>query len=175
MYKKRLPVDVLFWTLASRLFPSTKTQVSWLRVACPFCVFQFTMSRISMLTFYMGEDSHPEDWCQILKPYPQSFVVGSDAFLPSLRMSLPGGSQKVFTPLRVGGPPTPQAFLANSNIYTKNQTKTFFFSVFLQCVPSKNTVIYAVFGIKSVQDSGFCSVFKALASKKFNAVISPNP
>ena len=27
----------------------------------------------------------------------------------------------LFTPLRVGGPPTPQAFLANSNIYTKNQ------------------------------------------------------
>ena len=29
----------------------------------------------------------------------------------------------------------------------------------------ENTVIYAVFGIKSVQNSGFCSVFKALASK----------
>ena len=43
----------------------------------------------------------------------------------------------IFTPLRVGGPPTPQAFLANSNIYTKNQAKTLFFSVFLQCVPSK--------------------------------------
>ena len=34
----------------------------------------------------------------------------------------------VFTPLRVGGPPTPQAFLANSNTYTKNHSKTFFFS-----------------------------------------------
>ena len=149
---------------------------------------------------------------------------------------------KLFTPLRVGGPPTPQAFLANSNMYTKNHSKTFFYIVFtivfrrkhrnlrgfrhkvgpkqwfLQCFqgcgnsvispnpwkhrylncflqffhvpmplanssiytknPSKtffsqcfyifsvkNAVIYTFFGLKSVQNSGFCSVFNALASK----------
>ena len=48
-----------------------------------------------------------------------------------------GSGGGIFTPLRVGGPPTPQAFLANSNIYTKKQAKTLFFSVFLHCVPSK--------------------------------------
>ena len=81
---------------------------------------------------------------------------------------------EIFTPLRVGGPPTPHASLANSNIYTKNQSKTFFlFSVFTMC-SVENTVIYAVFGIKSVQDSCFCSVFKALASKNVQS-ISPNP
>ena len=77
----------------------------------------------------------------------------------------------IFTPLRVGGPPTPQAFLANSNIYTKNQAKTLFFS---GC-SVENTVIYAVFGIKSVQNSGFCSVFKALASKKDQCRDLPKP
>ena len=129
----------------------------------------------------------------------------------------------VFTPLRVGGPPTPQAFLANSNIYTKNQAKTLLFSVFLiftmcsventviyavfgiplktplftlfssifpcanaagqlkhiykksfknivfvQCFymfSVKNAVIYTFFGLESVQNTGFCSVFNALASK----------
>ena len=71
---------------------------------------------------------------------------------------------RIFTPLRVGGPPTPQAFLANSNTYTKNHSKEmFFFSVFTMC-SVENTVIYAVFGLKSVQNTGFCSVFNALAS-----------
>ena len=153
----------------------------------------------------------------------------------------------IFTPLRVGGPPTPQAFLANSNIYTKNQAKTSFFQCFymffrqkrrklhgfrhkvgpkqwfLQCFQGsgikkvqcrdlpkplktplftllssifpcanaagqlkhiykksfknsvffnvftffsvKNAVMYTFFGLKSVQNTGFCSVFNALASK----------
>ena len=39
----------------------------------------------------------------------------------------------------------------------------------------ENTVIYAVFGIKSVQNSGFCSVFKALASKKVQCRDLPKP
>ena len=60
------------------------------------------------------------------------------------------------------------------HIYKKSGKNIVFFSVFTMC-SVENTVIYAVFGIKSVQNSGFCSVFKALASKKFNAVISPNP
>ena len=81
----------------------------------------------------------------------------------------------IFTPLRVGGPPTPQAFLANSNIYTKNQSKTLFFSVFFTMCSVEDTVIYAVFGIKSVQNSGFCSVFKALASKKVQCRDLPKP
>ena len=54
--------------------------------------------------------------------------------------------------------------LANSNIYTKNHSKTLFFSVFLH-FSVKNTVIYTFFGLKSVQNTGFCSVFNALASK----------
>ena len=52
--------------------------------------------------------------------------------------------------------------LANSNRYTKNPSKTLFFTVF----SVKNTVIYRCLGIKSVQNTGFCSVFNALASKK---------
>ena len=54
--------------------------------------------------------------------------------------------------------------LANSNIYTKNPSKT----LFVQCFyifSVKNAVIYTLFGIKSVQNTGFCSVFNALASK----------
>ena len=39
----------------------------------------------------------------------------------------------------------------------------------------ENTVIYAVFSIKSVQNSGFCSVFKALASKKIKCRDLPKP
>ena len=39
----------------------------------------------------------------------------------------------------------------------------------------ENTVIYAVFGIKSVQNSGFCSVFKARASKKIQCRDRPKP
>ena len=39
----------------------------------------------------------------------------------------------------------------------------------------ENTVIYAVFGIKSVQNSGFCSVFKALASTKVQCRDLPKP
>ena len=39
----------------------------------------------------------------------------------------------------------------------------------------ENSVIYAVFGIKSVQNSGFCSVFKALASKKVQCRDLPKP
>ena len=56
----------------------------------------------------------------------------------------------VFTPLRVGWPPTPQAFLVRD--------------------------IYTFFGIKSVQNTSFCNVFNALAStKNFNSLTSPNP
>ena len=62
--------------------------------------------------------------------------------------------------------------LANSNIYTKNPSKTFFYSVFT-CFSVKNTVICTFFGIKSVPNTGFCSVFKALASKKLSLPWSP--
>ena len=45
----------------------------------------------------------------------------------------------------------------------------FFFSLSVFTIFSvKNTVIYAVFGLKSVQNSGFCSVFNALASKNYS-------
>ena len=37
----------------------------------------------------------------------------------------------------------------------------------------ENTVIYTFFGIKSVQNTGFCSVFNALASKKPSIPLSP--
>ena len=59
------------------------------------------------------------------------------------------------------GPPMP---LANSNIYTKIVQK----HCFLQCFyifSVKNAVIYTFFGLKSVQNTCFCSVFNALASK----------
>ena len=39
-----------------------------------------------------------------------------------------------------------------------------FYSVFTM-FSIKNTVIYTLFGIKSVQNTGFCNVFNALASK----------
>ena len=42
-----------------------------------------------------------------------------------------------------------------------------FYSVFTM-FSVKNTVIYTFFGIKSVQNSGFCSVFNALASKNLS-------
>ena len=32
----------------------------------------------------------------------------------------------------------------------------------------KNTVIYTFFGVKSVQNTGFCNVFNALASKNLS-------
>ena len=81
----------------------------------------------------------------------------------------------LFTPLRVGGPPTPQVFFGQlKHIYKKSFKNIVFFSVFTMC-SVENTVIYAVFGIKSVQNSGFCSVFRLWHQKKFNAVISPNP
>ena len=59
--------------------------------------------------------------------------------------------------------------LANSNIYTTNPSKTlfFFYSVFTM-FSVKNTVIYTFFGIKSVQTTGFCSVFNALAAKSLS-------
>ena len=60
--------------------------------------------------------------------------------------------------------------LANSNIYTKNPSKTlcfFFYSVFTM-FSVKHTVIYTFFGIKSVQNTGFCSVFNALASQNIS-------
>ena len=56
--------------------------------------------------------------------------------------------------------------LANSNIYTKNPSKTFFSGFTMFSV--KNTVIFTFFGIKSVQNTGFCSVFNALASKNLS-------
>ena len=85
-----------------------------------------------------------------------------------LKLPIGGGNWGLLAPHRL--PCT-----ANSNIYTKNQAKTlFFFSVFTMC-SVEDTVIYAVFGLKSVQNSGFCSVFKALASKKVQCRDLPKP
>ena len=47
---------------------------------------------------------------------------------------------------------------------------------FLQCFyifSVKNAVIYTFFGLKSVQNTGFCSVFNALASKNPSIPLSP--
>ena len=79
--------------------------------------------------------------------------------------------------------------VANSNIYIRNPSKTLFLTVFFQCfqsrfcykgsksfqniafdsvfvmLPVKHTVIYTFFAITSVQNTCFCSVFNALASK----------
>ena len=52
--------------------------------------------------------------------------------------------------------------LANSNIYTKNPSETLFFSVFL-----------LFFRQQQVQNTGFCSVFNALAVR--NRFWSPPP
>ena len=43
-----------------------------------------------------------------------------------------------------------------------------FFTVFFTMFSVKNTVIYTFVGIKSVQNTGFCSVFNALASKNLS-------
>ena len=66
------------------------------------------------------------------------------------------------------------SMLANSNIYTKNPSKALFFQCFYIC-SVKNAVIYTFFSIKSVQNSGFCSVFKALASKNVQFRDLPKP
>ena len=66
------------------------------------------------------------------------------------------------------------SMLANSNIYTKNHSNTLLFYSVFTMFSVENTVMYTFFGIKSVQNTGFCSVFKALAST-FNSLISPNP
>ena len=58
---------------------------------------------------------------------------------------------------------------------TQTYIQTLFFSVFFTMCSVENTVIYTVFGIKSVQNSGFCSVFKALASKKVQCRDLPKP
>ena len=55
--------------------------------------------------------------------------------------------------------------LANSNIYTQNPSKPLFFVQCFYMFSVKNAVIYTFFGLKSVQNTGFCSVFNALASK----------
>ena len=85
--------------------------------------------------------------------------------------------------------------VANSNIYIRNPSKTLFLTVFFQgfsqtdgnlhvfchkgsksfqsiafdsvfvMFPVKHTVIYTFFAITSVQNTCFCSVFNALASK----------
>ena len=51
------------------------------------------------------------------------------------------------------------------HIYNKSGKQIVFFSVFT-FISVKNAVIYTFFGLKSVQNTGFCSVFNALASKK---------
>ena len=51
------------------------------------------------------------------------------------------------------------------HIYKKSFKNIVFFSVFT-FFSVKNAVIYTFFGLKSVQNTGCCSVFNALASKK---------
>ena len=46
-----------------------------------------------------------------------------------------------------------------------NPSKTLLLTVFLYCFQVKHTVIYTFFAITSVQNTCFCSVFNALASK----------
>ena len=71
----------------------------------------------------------------------------------------------LFTPLRVGGPPTPQAFLANSNIYTKNQAKTLFFSVFLHFFRQKRRNLH-VFRLKVGPRHWFLQCFQCSGIQK---------
>ena len=74
-----------------------------------------------------------------------------------------------------GGRPHRRFFWPTQTYIQKiRQKHCYFFSVFTMC-SVENTVIYAVFGIKSVQNSGFCSVFKALASKKIQCRDLPKP
>ena len=58
--------------------------------------------------------------------------------------------------------------LANSNIYTRNPSKTLFFTMFFTMFPSKNTIIYMFLAIKSFQNTSFCSAVNALASKNLS-------
>ena len=55
--------------------------------------------------------------------------------------------------------------IANSNIYKKSFQNIFFFQCVFVFFPGKDTVIYTFLAIKSVQNTSFCSVFNALASK----------
>ena len=55
--------------------------------------------------------------------------------------------------------------LANSNIYMQNSFKNNVFYNGFTMLSVNNTVIYTFFGIKLVQNTGFCCVFNALASK----------
>ena len=50
-------------------------------------------------------------------------------------------------------------------MYTTNSSKTLFFVSVFAMFSVKNIVVYTFFGIKSVQNTVFCSVFNALASK----------
>ena len=72
-----------------------------------------------------------------------------------------------------GGRPHRRLFLANSNIYTKNPSKTLFFTVFLQCFPSKNL---HVFRHKVGPKHWFLQCFQGSGIKKtFTSLISSNP
>ena len=62
--------------------------------------------------------------------------------------------------------------MVTKHIYKKSFNNIVFFSVFTM-FSVKNTVIYTFFGIKSVQNTGSCSVFNALASKKLSIPLSP--
>ena len=63
----------------------------------------------------------------------------------------------IFTRLCVGWPATPQVFLVHQKCY-------FFFNVFTMFY-CKHALIYTFWGVKSVQNTGFYSVFSALTSE----------
>ena len=62
------------------------------------------------------------------------------------------------------GRPHRRFFWPTQTYIQKILQKHYFFSVFT-FFSVKNAVIYTFFGLKSVQNTGFCSVFNALASK----------
>ena len=74
----------------------------------------------------------------------------------------------LFTPLRVGGAAHTARFFGQlKHTYKKIIQKHYVFQCFYNVFRRKHRNLRG-FRIKSVQNTGYCSVFKALASKKFH-------
>ena len=102
------------------------------------------------------------DW-SILKLF---LLTMDDPFMEAISIEVYCSGKASIHPASRGNAAPHRRFFWPTQTYIQKISQTHcFFNVFTMC-SVENTVIYAVFGIKSVQNSGFCSVFKALASKK---------
>ena len=88
---------------------------------------------------------------------------------------LPKKAQQYYSPrFAWGDHPHRMFFWPTQTHIQKIVQKHCFFSVFKMC-SVEDTVIYAAFGLKSVQNTGFCSVFNALASRNVQFRDLPKP